>query len=347
MTSPQKIAIQFTILIGVLGRLAACFAEPPQSITNSIGMKLVLIPAGEFDMGSLEDPDEKPVHHVTISHSFYMGQCEVTLGEFLKFYHAAKYQLSDGEGQGWAKTTDPNHREHEDLVRSKEFVPCHWGHPDQSMQHPVVNVSMFDAEEFCKWLSTQEHGKYRLPTEAEWEYACRAGTKTRYGFGASDERFDEFGNCADKSFGAGEHWPSDKSINDGFPLTAPVGSFKPNAFGLYDMHGNVYEWTSDQFDKRYYHESPAIDPTGPHGGRLRVTLRADNYVSSSFQGEFKPRPMDPSVRRYSKQHSVRGGAFMLHPIWAYSASRGFASPYDGACWLGFRVVLESAEQKSD
>ena len=151
------------------------------------------------------------------------------------------------------------------------------------MDHPVVYVSWNDADEFCKWLSKKEGKTYRLPTEAEWEYACRAGTKTRYSFGDDPQELVRYANAADQdrkklcpgcnvmipSFDASGK-PTGKKIpfpflagSDGFAWTAPVGKYKPNAFGLYDMHGNGWEWCSDWFDEHYYEKSPVDDPTGP------------------------------------------------------------------------------------
>jgi formylglycine-generating enzyme required for sulfatase activity len=117
----------------------------------------------------------------------------------------------------------------------------------QTKQHPVVNVSWNDAVAFCQWLSKKEGKTYRLPTEAEWEYACRAGTTTRFSFGDADANLKDYANVADRSvqekFDAKAY--SDYGFmdwDDGYPFTSPVGSFKANAWGLYDMHGNVCQW---------------------------------------------------------------------------------------------------------
>ena len=128
------------------------------------------------------------------------------------------------------------------------------------IDHPVVRISWNDADAFCKWLSKEEGKTYRLPTEAEWEYACRAGTSTAYSFG--DDRAE-----------LAEHAWFDQSE------THPVGKKKPNAWGLYDMHGNAEEWCADWYDPGYYAASPAQDPAGPESGDSRVVRSMDLFGS--------------------------------------------------------------------
>ena len=133
----------------------------------------------------------------------------------------------------------------------------------------MVCVSWNDALAFCKWLSKKEGKKYRLPTEAEWEYACRAGTTTRYYSGDDPETLANVANVADASLNARvPNWGPTIKASDGYVFTAPVGKFKPNAFGLYDMHGNVWQWCED-WDGDYA-ALPADDPTGPDSGDSRV-----------------------------------------------------------------------------
>ena len=172
----------------------------PNVITNSIGMKLVLIPAGEFLMGSPESdsdaPDEeKPQHKVRISKPFYLGVTEVT---------QEQYERVMGENPSRFK-----------------------GDP----QRPVEKVSWEDAVAFCRKLSEKEGRTYRLPTEAEWEYACRAGSQTKWSFGDDDSALKEYA------------WYLDNADS----TTHPVAQKKPNAWGLYDMHGNVWEWCQDWY----------------------------------------------------------------------------------------------------
>jgi formylglycine-generating enzyme required for sulfatase activity len=195
-------------------------------------MKLVLIPAGDFMMGSPDSdgsakPQEKPQHRVRITRPFYMAVCEVTQGDVQRVLG------KEGHGRSPA-VQDPN-------------------------QLPTEELTWEDAGEFCSRLSQlpdeQAAGRsYRLPTEAEWEYACRAGSTTKWSFGD------------DPAAGTEYFWYSD---NAGRALHA-VGEKKPNAWGLCDMHGNTREWCADWYDKDYYQVSPAVDPQGPPTGTERV-----------------------------------------------------------------------------
>jgi len=208
--------------------------EPTRSranvITNSIGMTLVEIPAGEFTMGSPDwDSDagsnEKPEHRVRITKAFYLGVYEVTQEEYGRVMGANPSLLKESG-------------------------------PDA----PVEQVSWPDAQEFCRKLAElaeeREAGRrYRLPTEAEWEYACRAGSAEKYCFGDDQSRLGEYAKCFINQDGK----------------TDQVGQKKPNAWGLYDMHGNVQEWCADWCDGGYYANSPMDDPAGPATGSRRVS----------------------------------------------------------------------------
>ncbi len=287
-----------------------------KSLTNSIGMKLTLIPAGEFLMGSSESADETlafarrtgwkdaqveyfegetPLHRVRLSQPFYLGTCEVTLGEFRKFVEATGYKTEaevDGQG-GFGYTGD----EKSPFAQKPGFTWRDCG-LEQSDVSPVINVSWNDAVAFCDWLSRMEGGTYRLPTEAEWEYACRGGTNTRYNCGDDPEGLARVGNVADAALAAGEPLPGAIASSDGYAIASPVGSFKPNAFGLYDMHGNVWEWCADWYDVNYYGNSPPDDPQGPSTGSARVARGggwvdcAANCRSASHGG------ISPSLRLY-------------------------------------------------
>jgi formylglycine-generating enzyme required for sulfatase activity len=200
--------------------------EPSRGIANSLGMKLVLIPAGEFMMGSPVNEtgrggDEGPQHKVRISRPFYMAATEVTQ----KHWRA----VMDKKGDNYFKGDDL----------------------------PMERMTWDEAQEFCQKLSAREGRTYRLPTEAEWEYACRAGTTTRYSFGDDESRLGEYAWC----------------YANGGSKTHPVGLKKPNPWGLYDMHGNVLEWCSDWYARGYGVKDPntaVVDPTGPEKGAHRV-----------------------------------------------------------------------------
>jgi formylglycine-generating enzyme required for sulfatase activity len=243
--------------------------ESPKTITNTIGMKLVLIPAGEFLMGSPDTDndakaDEKPQHRVRITRPFYLGATEVTQGQ---------YQSITGESPS-------NYKGSDDL--------------------PVQQVSWNDAIAFCNRLSEREDLKpyyqfdgraqpggdgYRLPTEAEWEYACRAGTTTRFSLG-------DVGAYA---------WFNGNSVHQ----PHPVGQKRPNGWGLFDMHGNVWEWCGDGYDEKYYASSPGADPLGPSQAADRV---------------------------------IRGGSWICDPLYCRAATRYGYTPGYRDYDLGFRLV---------
>jgi formylglycine-generating enzyme required for sulfatase activity len=197
------------------------YPEAPKTLRNSIGMEFVLIPAGEFQMGSNDaqaSGNEKPVHTVRLTRVFYLGKYEVTQAQ-------------------WEAVMENN--------------PSHFK-GDAAL--PVESVSWEDAQEFISRLNTREHGTafYRLPTEAEWEYAARAGSTTVYSFGNSAS---DLGRYA---------WHGE---NAGYK-THPVGQLQPNAWGLYDMHGNVWEWVQD--GSGAYSSGTAVDPAGPASSSYRV-----------------------------------------------------------------------------
>jgi formylglycine-generating enzyme required for sulfatase activity len=191
--------------------------------------EMVNIPAGSFMMGSDNGEDnEKPVHKVTLD-AFWMDKYEVTNEKYYVF----------------VKCTDHG-------------APRHWDSgriPAGRELHPVVYVSWEDADAYAKWL------KMRLPTEAEWEYACRAGSTGEYCFGDKEDELGEYG------------W-YDKNSNY---YTHPVGEKKPNTWRLYDMHGNAWEWCADWYDENYYSSSPKNNPQGPASGTSRV-LRGGGWV---------------------------------------------------------------------
>lgn len=212
---------------------------PGEVITNGIGMNLKLIAAGEFEMGSNSGKDdEKPVHYVKISREFYLGVTEVTQGQW-------KAVMGTEPWSG-----DP-------AVR-------------QGSDYPSTHVSWDDAVEFCLKLTDQERlaGRlhmdetYRLPTEAEWEYTCRAGTTSEYSFGNDVSQLGTY------------DWYGENTKNE--PYAHQVRLKRPNSLGLYDMHGNVVEWCSDKYGSNFFMMSPSTDPVGPESGDRRV-VRGGSY----------------------------------------------------------------------
>jgi sulfatase modifying factor 1 len=306
-----EMIVSVTIVLAGAGLL---LADPVQVIENTVGMKFVLVPAGEFLMGSDESPeslaldypnyprerlvklkDEAPVHAVRITRPFFLGKYEVTVGQFRKFVEAAGYRPeseADGTGgYGYNAAYDPATTKRGDAFEGRD-PRYSWRNPGfrQTNDHPVVNITWNDAVAMAEWLSRVEGRRYRLPTEAEWEYACRAGTKSRYYSGNSPSSLSAIANTFDAS--AAPYWPRWKNFalaeNDGVAFTAPVGSFSPNAFGLYDMLGNVWEWVSDWYGESYYAESPLADPTGPASGRTRVRRGGSWHTWSLYaRGTFR------------------------------------------------------------
>ncbi len=192
------------------------------------GPEMVVIPAGSFQMGDLQGDgasDEKPVHSVSVAR-FAMGRYEVTVGEYLRFVqatgrHAPEWQ--EAGSQYNIQTGTSNHYKKIGSALTNE-------------NHPIVGVSWDDATAYAVWLSQQTGHTYRLPTEAQWEYAARAGTTTRYWWG--NNIGSNKANCY-------------SGCGDNFKYTAPVGSFSPNPFGLYDTVGNVWEWTCSEYNAKY------------------------------------------------------------------------------------------------
>ena len=191
-------------------------------------------PDAEDDEVVVKD-GKKQKHRVRITRPFYLGVTEVTRGQFRAFVDETGYKTEaekDGKGgYGWDE-------EKKEFRQDAKFTWLNAGF-EQTDEHPVVNVSWNDAVAFCEWLKSKEGQAYRLPTEAEWEYACRAGTTTRYFSGDDPETLATVGNVADGT--AKAKYPAGLRIaaSDGYVYTAPVARFQANAFSLYDTHGNV------------------------------------------------------------------------------------------------------------
>lgn len=237
-----------------LNGAAKATAQSPNEITNSIGMKLVLIPKGTFLMGSPPSEEgskeDEWQHEVTLSQDYYLGVFEVTQSQYQKVMgkNPSRFQGKEVEQKVPAKRHPQTGR----VIEEEKTIAV------DTQNHPVERVSWHDAIEFCKRLSELPAEKsagrvYRLPTEAEWEYACRSGSKTAYNFGENSTSLSDYG------------WYSVRK-----DATHSVGSKKPNAWGVYDMHGNVMEWCNDDYGM--YPKEAVIDPIGPkpkeHGPRV-------------------------------------------------------------------------------
>ena len=263
-----------------------------KSIENSLGIKLALVPAGRFQMGA-PDGDKNPyynagpTHEVEITLPFYLGVYEVTQEEYQKVMDRNPSFFSpEGEGK--------------DKVRDMD-----------TFRFPVENVSWDDAVEFCRRLSEFPDEKaakrvYRLPTEAEWEYACRGGVKEYELFGLGDSLTSKQANFDGRS-------PDPYASEKGPFLrrTTKVGSYPTNGFGLYDMHGNVWEFCADWYDADYYSVSPRKDPTGPAKHTFRV---------------------------------IRGGGWRDDGMICRSAMRNRESTTRRIDSLGFRVAMSPVEK---
>jgi formylglycine-generating enzyme required for sulfatase activity len=223
-------------------------------VDPTTGMEFVLVKGGCFKMGDSSgegEIDEKPVH-------------EVCLGDFA----ISKYEVTNAQYRLFMKSHSSGNHGGDDLNGDNQ---------------PVVSVNYRDdAVQYARWLSEKSGKRYRLPTEAEWEYAARAGTSTRNYWGDISSKACSYANVLDmaskRAFSA--FGPDNHKCRDGYKVSAPVGSFKPNAFGLYDMMGNVWEWTSDWYDEGYYKKSPRDNPQGPSSGWARV-IRGGGWNSGS------------------------------------------------------------------
>ena len=285
---------------------AAALAKYTDTIPNTkITFEMVPVPAGTFMMGSPASEagrgaDEGPQHQVTVK-AFYIGAKEVTWSEYDEF--AFSIDLQRKRKLGLAGPKDAG-----DVVSrpTPPYADESWGWGKEAQ--PVIGITQYAATKYCEWLSARTGKKYRLPTEAEWEYAARAGTKTAYSFG-------------DDAAAVGEYaWL--KSNSEEQPKVG--GQKKPNAWGLFDVHGNAAEWTRDLYDAAFYAKSPADNPVN-----------------------------DPAKALYP--HAVRGGSWDDEPVRLRSAARRSSieawsrrdpqNPkslwwHTDATFVGFRVVAE-------
>jgi formylglycine-generating enzyme required for sulfatase activity len=262
--------------------LTPAAVEQPKTLANTVGMAFVHVPAGSFEMGSPtreigHRANEGPVHEVVIGRPFYCAVHLVTQ----RVYQAVARR------------------------NPAKFAAASGGGPE----HPVENVSWLDAEAFCRRLSELAEERaacrtYRLPTEAEWEYAARAG-KRESPFGHGTTFSADLGN-----FDA-THPYGDAPFGELVGRTTPVDRYPANSWGLYDTHGNVWEWCADWYGEGYYKASPPRDPTGPAAGRFRV---------------------------------LRGGSWRNQATACRAAYRNALAPHQRDSATGFRVVLTIAER---
>src|SRR5262249_8821720 len=296
--------------------------------TTAFSPKMVLIPPGDFLMGSSNDqlkrhrnelakkfekkgpPDnylkrlnsEAPQHKVRITKPFYLSVNEVTHGQFSRFLSAKEYTTEpETTGKGGTGLVDGR-----DVGRKREFTWIDPGYKP-TKDSPVTNIAWEDAEAYCAWLSNKENKRYRLATEAEWEYACRAGTTNLW------SSADDLPKANARDF-MWFHWFNPAGKPPSGPLTPQsVGRKKSNEFGLHDMHGNVAEMCSDYWGPAYSDQCPragmVIDPKAPKN--------------------------NPGFGRFA-----RGGCFLDTPFLTPSACRNFLEPSLGYCHVGFRIVCE-------
>jgi len=233
-------------------------------ITNSIGMTFVYIKPGTFMMGSPSgEPgrfDKETQHQVTLTKGFYMGKTEVTVGQWRAFIKDAGYKTeaeTRGDEYAWISLSER----------------IYWDNPGfaQLDNHPVTCVSWNDAQAFIKWLNRKDGSRYRLPTEAEWEYAARAGSKSAFSGGeitktdcTHDPILDDLGWYCGNARGK----------------THPVAQKNANSWGLYDMQGNVWEWCQDRYGD--YPSGSVTDPAGPLSGQFRVFRGGSGFFSAMY-----------------------------------------------------------------
>jgi len=291
---------------------------------------------GQF-YGNAEDP----AHVTWITRPFYLAETEVTVDQFAEFVKATGYETSAERQQtkmvGWEPTPEdkPLYQSY-DFLRDKKFS---WQNPGfrQKGDHPIVGVSWADAKAYCEWLSKKDGVRYRLPTEAEWEFACRAGTSTWFSFGDRAKgvvhRYGNLGNVElerHRKHSAERQWLLDfkNDPEDRHVFTAPVGSYEANPFGLNDMHGNVWEWCEDLWLDTVYKdfERPRYDQSN---GTAVDPVNTD-------------RPQTPA----NNFHTIRGGSWYNGDLICRSASRTYWDAEDAACYIGFRIARDAGDHAS-
>ncbi len=276
-------------------------------LSKSPDIEMVYVQGGTFQMGSeIGNSDEMPVHTVMVN-GFYMGKYDVTVAQFKQFIDKTGY-MTDADKLGGSYFWDKLKSKYE--LKSEVNWRCDAKgniRPESEYGHPVIHVSWNDANEFCNWMTEKTGNKYRLPTEAEWEYAAGNGWKhTKYSWGNDGPCGKKGGNIADESAKKEfKHWTIFDGFEDGYIYTAPVGSYSPNDFGLYDMTGNVWEWCNDWYSGDFYKKSSVNNPenTEPQSGRV-----------------------------------LRGGSWSSLPFYCRVAGRSNGWPHDRTSFMGFRII---------
>ena len=263
---------------------------------NDSEMEDILKEAGEIKYKRWYG-DELPLHKVCVA-GFWVGKTEVTRGQFRRFAETTGYE-TEAEKQGFSLIWRGEWKAQQEYNwRMANF--------DLDSRHPALHVSWNDAKAMAKWLSEQNGMLFRLPTEAEWEYVCRAGTKTIRFWGDAPHEACTYANIADRKAQIQFMDLSIHNCDDGYSYTSPVGSFHPNRFGLYDILGNVWEWCEDRYDPNYYDKSPKKNPKGTSNGSYRV---------------------------------MRGGFWGSEPIDLRCANRSREAPQGRSDTYGFRLVI--------
>lgn len=261
---------------------------------DKVGMEFVLVKPGAFMMGIGEEeagtPAERPRHPVKITRHYYLGKYEVTVGQFQAFVEDTDYR-TDAEKRGKASGWDGK------KWGKKRGV--NWKTPGfkQEREHPVVCISLNDARAFCRWLGDE----YRLPSEAEWEYAARAGTDTAFFWGTSPEDVCRYANGGDLSAGRIFKGWNTASCDDGYAWTAPIGYHLPNRWGFYNMAGNVWEWCEDPWHASFNGAPSDQRVWGEKGGGGRRVIKGGAWY-------FEPADLRIAVRNSHRAYEATNGA---------------------------------------
>lgn len=335
MASLKMFRVSCVLLLPSLASFAATEAAPsepasdspvdtesPKALAGEVrsfgGAEFCWVPPGTFQMGGELRPAEvqrrygkegltkvewfereHPSHPVTLSEGYWLGKTEVTVGQFRSFVNATGYQTeAEQQGKAWVFA---------ECAKGWEEQPGHtWRNPGWTVaeSEPVTCVSWNDVQAYIAWLNKGGTGRYALPTEAQWEYACRAGTQSPYYWGLDASEGAGWLNAADQTKGPMDcSWGHAFAFEDGHWFVAPVGSYRANGWGLHDMLGNVLEWCADWHGR--YSGAAQTDPAGAASGEFRV---------------------------------LRGGSWGNDPTFCRASSRNFSAPDNRGTGTGFRLL---------